>query len=125
MCVGKPDFDTKKGKIGWVPKDFLEDSSVLNESCIDHSVDYAVFLPQNMGKCSSGCATVCAPYMDMYVLHVCVFILYTLYIHVYILYSVCVCVCVRVCMCVYVCVSLYVNVCTWIYVSTVLCTYMH
>jgi hypothetical protein len=48
VCVGKPDFQSKQGKIGWVPRDFLEELNMLDESCIDRSLDYAVLLPPNL-----------------------------------------------------------------------------
>jgi len=60
-CVGRPDFKSKSGKIGWIPASFLQPVSALDESCIDHSVDYAHFSPpvtstvKEQGVCMSVC----------------------------------------------------------------------
>ena len=48
-CVGKPNFQSKSGKIGWVPTSFLQPVSKLDESCIDHSVEYARFVQGIVG----------------------------------------------------------------------------
>ena len=78
-CVGpRPDFKSKSVKIGWIPASFLQPVSALDESCIDHSVDYAHFNPPRMSTVKEEPGTVC----------VCVFV--------------CVCVCMCVCVCVHV-----------------------
>ena len=65
-CVGRPDFKSKSGMIGWVPSSFLQPVSAMDESCIDHSVDYAQFkhtvssaVKEKPGLCVCVCVHVC------------------------------------------------------------------
>ena len=111
-CVGRPDFKSKSGKIGWIPASFLQPVSALDESCIDHSVDYAHFSPlvkstvkEEQGVCMSVCQ--CVYVHECVCMCMCVRVRARMCACVYACLCVCMCacVCVRVCMCV--CVSLH------------------
>ena len=112
-CVGRPDFKSKSGKIGWIPASFLQPVSALDESCIDHSVDYAHFSPlvkstvkEEQGVCMSVCARV-----ECVCACVCVYV--------------CTCACTRMCACVYacLCVCACVHVCVCVRVCTCVCVF--